>query len=142
MPKKTEDPLQSLQHEVSQMKLAFEKMVDSNAAVVRRIETLQHSVDLVYQDRTIFEDVLAAVRSVQDVLLTNRRHQDLATHDLKADVQEVHDKVEKTKKDVINKVEDVKDSFEENTNELIEQVSKKKELFKEKFWKKIPLLGR
>ena len=140
--KKEIDPLSALRHEVEEIKLEFVKVADAFGSLARKVDTLQNTTNLIFQDRSLLEDIQAAVRSVQDVLLSNRQHQDMVSHDLKADVAEVHDKVEKTKKDVINKVEDVQDTFEENTSELIERVAQKKDIIKQVFWEKISQIFR
>lgn len=107
------------------------KMGDEFAKLTRRIEQLQNSVDLLYEDRSILEDMQAGLRALQEVLLHNRKHIDNAVKDMKAEVIEQGLKVE-------DKVDSVKESVEDNISDLVQNIEKQENvvLIKEGMLKK------
>lgn len=110
-----------------QTELGIAQLTDELKKVVRRVDTLQKSVDLLYQDRTILEDMQASITSLKEVLLTSRQHQDLMTKDLKFDVKEVGDKVEA-------KIDEVKENVRTNVGTMVESIEKKKTIVVKESW--------
>ena len=84
------------------------KLGDEIKKVVRRVDQLQKSVDLLFADRQIIEDVQGSIKHLQEIILVNQTHQDNAKKDLKADVKEVQNMVEA-------KIDEVKINQDENT---------------------------
>src|SRR5581483_11056928 len=88
-------------------------LIDEEKKTKRAVDTVQKSIDLVYQDRQILEDVVGGIGSLRDILLKNREHQEIVRKDLKADVSGVTEKVEEVKKDVVDIVVDVSQNVKE-----------------------------
>ena len=99
--------------------LGLSKLKDEVKGLSRRVDTLQKSVDLLSQDRNILEDLLGGIRSLEGILLANRTHQDLKSQDIKADIKDVQDSVEKT-------ASEVQETVEINVGALATEVSSKK----------------
>lgn len=74
--------------ENEQIQLEFSRLSDAFNKLIRRVDGLQKSVDLLYQDREILEDMLGSIKSLQEVLLYSRQHVDNAVKDVKAEVIE------------------------------------------------------
>jgi hypothetical protein len=106
-------------------------IIDELKKLSRRVDTLQKSVDLLSEDRTILEDLLGRITSVGEILQANRQHQDLKTKDIKADIQDVQNTVEKTANEMQNVVQ-------ENVGALVTEVANKKVILKKKehWWNK------
>mgnify|MGYP001563020866 CR=1 FL=1 len=115
----------------SEIKLILDEINNELKKLTRRVDSVQHSVDLNMKDRDILEDLLGRMTSVEAVLEANRKHQDLKTQDIKADIQDVHDKVEQT-------ASETQETVEENLGALATQVSERKVILikKEGFWDK------
>ncbi|MEM3077632.1 MAG: hypothetical protein QXW38_08465 [Candidatus Nitrosotenuis sp.] len=77
----------------------LEKEVDN---LTRRINTLQKSVDLVYEDRSILEDINSQVVSLKQLVIDHQRHIDTSVKDVKADVGETKIAVESKVEEKIN----------------------------------------
>lgn len=105
--------------------------------LIRRVDTLQKSVDLMYADRNILEDILAKQRVFDETLKLHREHLTLDKRDLKADIRDARNSVE-------NKVDDIKDAVEENIPKLVENIEKKSKLLNIKpgFFKRLKKLLR
>ena len=81
---------------------------DDYKKVIRRLDALQKTVDLLYSDRTIMEDILGRLSTVEDALTLNKQHQVLVQKDLKADLRDVKHAVE-------DKVDEVRMQVQDNT---------------------------
>lgn len=81
---------------------------DELKRLVRRVDTLQKSVDIQIADRNILEDILARLSAVEQALHMNKDHQTEMQKDLKADVKDVQAAVE-------DKVNEVKNTIGEKT---------------------------
>lgn len=114
-----------------EVQIALVRLEDVIKKVIRRIDGLQKSVDLLYQDREILEDMQGSIKSLQEVLLYSRQHVDNAVKDVKAEVIEQGFKVEE-------KVQAVKTTVEDNISGLVQNIEKKKNviLIKEGLFKK------
>lgn len=114
-----------------EVQIVLARLEDEIKKVIRRVDGLQKSVDLLYQDREILEDMQGSIKSLQEVLLYSRQHVDNAVKDVKAEVIEQGFKVEE-------KVQAVKMSVEENISGLVQNIEKKKNVFviKEGIFKK------
>lgn len=102
-----------------EVQIALVRLEDVIKKVIRRIDGLQKSVDLLYQDREILEDMQGSIKSLQEVLLYSRQHVDNAVKDVKAEVIEQGFKVEE-------KVQAVKTTVEDNISGLVQNIEKKK----------------
>lgn len=105
-----------------EVKLALEKLEDGFNGLSRRVDGLQKSVNLLSEDTNnsnILEDLLGGIRTLEATLLASRRHQDLKTQDIKADIKEVHDKIEKT-------ASETQETVQENVGALATEISSKK----------------
>lgn len=120
---------EQLQNE--QLQLEISRLSDEFKKLIRRVDGLQKSVDLLYQDREILEDMQGSIKALQEVLLYNRQHIDNAVKEVKAEVIEQGLKVE-------DKVEKVKTTVEDNISGLLQNIEKKKNviLIKEGLFRK------
>lgn len=88
--------------------VAISNLTDEVKRLTRHVDTLQTSVDLLYKDRAILEELIASVGHLKEISIQTRVHQDNANQDLKATVkqtsEEVQDKIED--KTVILKTKD------------------------------------
>lgn len=116
---------------IDNISYSFAKLGDEFAKLTRRIEQLQKSLDLLYEDRSILEDMQAGIRALQEVLLHNRKHMDNVVKDVKAEVIEQGMKVE-------DKVDSVKETVEDNISDLVQNIEKQENvvLIKEGLLKK------
>ncbi len=87
----------------------------------RRTEELQKTVDLLFQDRAILEDILTRLSQVELALRANQKNQTVMQQDTKNEIQEV-------KAATKEKVEEVKELLDTKT-----VVVKKKR--KWRFWR-------
>lgn len=62
--------------------------------IVRRLDSLQRTIDLLYNDRNILEDVVSRLLAVEQSLQLNKAHQTEIQKDIKADVRDVQNIVE------------------------------------------------
>jgi len=117
--------------ENEQIQLELSRLSDAFNKLIRRVDGLQKSVDLLYQDREILEDMQGSIKSLQEVLLYSRQHVDNAVKDVKAEVIEQGLKVEE-------KVQSVKETVEDNITGLVQNIEKKKNVIvvKEGLFKK------
>jgi cob(I)alamin adenosyltransferase len=99
--------------------------------IIRRLETLQVSVDLVNQDREILEDIQASIRSLGDKLSSQREHLEAQHNVVRAEVSDMKGTVE-------DKMDEVKKEAKEAvTNAIVTEVAKKKNIVvKSGFFKK------
>lgn len=97
-----------------------------------QIETLQHSVDVLMQDREILVDTHATVVALKEVIRQNQRHTDTIVKDVKADIVE-------TGKETQEKVEAIHESVEQNGEALIEKIEQKPKIIikKESLWQRV-----
>ena len=117
--------------ENEQIQLELSRLSDAFNKLIRRVDGLQKSVDLLYQDREILEDMQGSIKSLQEVLLYSRQHVDNAVKDVKAEVIEQGLKVEE-------KVQSVKETVQDNITGLVQNIEKKKNVIvvKEGLFKK------
>lgn len=91
----------------NETKLAIETLTDQVKKVVRRQDELQKSVDLLYKDREILEDMQGSIKHLQEIIIQNQQHQDNTKKELRADVKESQFAVE-AKVDQVQKIIDEK----------------------------------
>lgn len=70
------------------------KITDEVKRLSRRIEEIGKTLDLLYQDREILEDILTRLSSVEGALNLQRTNQTEMVKNIKADIGEVKDTVE------------------------------------------------
>lgn len=118
------------QSQTDQILVGIAKFEDELKKVVRRVDQIQKSVDILYQDREILEDMQGSIQALKEVLLHNRQHMDTAVKDVKAEVIEQGAKVE-------DKVNQMKNSVQDNLTGLVQNIEQKSVVFvKEGFFKK------
>ena len=69
-------------------------MEDDLKKVVRRLDTLQKTTDLMMADRNILEDILTRLSAVEQALHLNKEHQTEVQKDMKAGMLDVKHGVE------------------------------------------------
>jgi hypothetical protein len=70
------------------LSLQVKETKESLDKLVRRVDGLQKSVDLVYADREILEDIQGSISALKEILVSHKSHVDTATKDVKAEVIE------------------------------------------------------
>lgn len=93
---------------MEELRLEIEKLSDEVKKVVRRQDEIQKSVDLLFQDRTILEDLVSKMEGVKEIVVANQKHQDSARDSVRADVTAVGYKVEDMNKTIQDKTVIVK----------------------------------
>ena len=110
------------------LQLKISNLSDEIKKVVRRQDELQKSVDLLFADREILEDLQGSIKHLQEIILANQVHQDNTKKDLKADVKEVGLKVEETQAIVEDATTSIKETVAgdvEKKNNLIQKLRDK-----------------
>ncbi len=70
---------------------------DELANIKRRLESLQKTLDLLYQDRNMMEDIVSRLQMVENALHLNKEHQTEVQQDIKQEINSVKDSIgEKT----------------------------------------------
>jgi chromosome segregation ATPase len=114
--------------------LQLNRLEDEIKKNSRRIETMQKSLDLLYEDRSILEDIVAKLNTLLEQFQLNRNRSEKQTQDIKFEVQEVKDKVE-------DKIGDVGNTVEKNIGTLVSEMKQKQVVtIKEGFFAKIKKL--
>lgn len=110
------------------IQLELEKLRDEVGKVVRRQDEIQKTVDLLFTDRQILEDVQGSIKHLQEIILQNQEHQDNTKKDLKADVKDIkismENKVEAVQAIVENAATEIKATVE-NKDNFIEKLKNK-----------------
>lgn len=87
------------------LELEVAKLTDEVKKVKSRVYELQKTVDLLYKDREILEDIQGSIRKLQELQIQARVHHDNMAQDIKADVKEsqlaVEEAVDEVKEDVV-----------------------------------------
>lgn len=81
----------------------------------RRISTAQKSIDLVYDDRQLLENINGNLVSLKQLVVDHQKHVDTSVKDIKADVGDAKTVVE--------------DKVDEKMNKLITSIKPKKVIF-------------
>lgn len=102
----------------------FDQIEDSIKQLVRRIETMQKSIDLLFADRSILEDIVTSMGQVKSMNVLNRQHQENVMKGMQEDVstiktavQEVHADVKETKATVEEGMEDLGNTIDKSTEQ-------------------------
>jgi len=106
-------------------KLSLANIEGSINRLTRRLDELQKTVDLLFEDRKILEEVLGSIAHLKEIVHTSQSHQDNLTKDVKAEIKDVQFAVE-------DKVEEVKQTIDKKK---IIKISGKSILSKLLFWK-------
>lgn len=88
------------------IQVALAKLEDEVGKVVRRQDELQKSLDLLFADRQILEGLQGSMKHLQEIILSNQQHQDMATKDLKNEVKETQAIVDNSVQEVKDKITD------------------------------------
>ena len=100
-------------------KLSLSTLEDEVKKLIRRVDTMQKSVDLLYQDRSILEDMQGSIRGLQEIMLHNREHNASAINDVKNEVKESQIAVEQ-------KLTEVQTTVGEGVSVLAKEIVKPK----------------
>ena len=76
--------------------------------IIRRIDSIQKSVDTLNNDRNMLEDIITRLSAVEQALHLNKQHQTEMTKELKAEVRESGAIVD-------NSVQEIKDKITDKT---------------------------
>ena len=60
--------------------------------LVRRLDSIQKSLDLLYQDRQLFEDILGRLTAVETQLKVSRQHDNEVRNDIKHEIGNIEDR--------------------------------------------------
>ena len=74
--------------------LSLSGVIDELKRTNRRINQLQKTVDLLYADREILEDIQSRLTGVEEKLRLSRQHDEQVRKDIKYEINEVKDRVE------------------------------------------------
>ena len=108
-----------MEEQTDETSLSLSLLQDEINKLSRRVDTVQKTVDLLYQDRSILEDMQGAIRSVQEVLLHNRQHTESAIKDVKQEVIESQVKTE-------SKLQEMKTVVDDGVGVLVKEIVKPK----------------
>lgn len=108
----------------NKVKVAIDGLSDELKKVVRRQDEIQKSVDLLFQDRTILEDLSGSVQSLKEIIVQNQDHQDKARDSLHADVKVTGEEVKDLKSEMEDKTMIVKSSNKGLFNKLFKIFNK------------------
>jgi chromosome segregation ATPase len=112
------DPGLETAQNIEQLKVGLNSLTDQLQNLSRQVRTLQESVDLVFEDRQILEDIKARIVALEEKVLLSRQHQDTVTKSIKADILGV-------KSTVTEKVKEVQDSVGEHIGVVADEIAKK-----------------
>jgi len=119
-----------MSNEIDELKVRIFKLEDLIDKVVRRQDSIQKSLDLIYNDREILEDIQGSIRALHEVSLHSRQHVDNKVDDVKAEVREqglkVEERVEKIKNSMEQNATDTIKTVEDNIGGLVQNIEKKK----------------
>ena len=92
----------------------------------RRMDSIQTTLDLLYQDRNMLEDIVTRVSQVEQALNLNKQHQTEIQKDLKADIKQsqfsTEDKMDEMKQVIDEKTLIVKSAGEGVIQKIINKV--------------------
>lgn len=128
MPKKlkkkeeTEKPTEISQFvDMEEIKTELKKNNEIFEEIKRQYNSIQKSLDLVYSDRSLIEEVKIGIEGIRSLILTFDKHNENLTQDLKKEVIDTGSKVEQS-------AEEVKDTVDYKTDQIREHVSEVKNL--------------
>ena len=76
-----------------EIKLELEKITEEQQKTNRRIDTMQKSLDLLFADREIFEDMQGRLTAIEEKMGLVRHHDETIRNDIKQEIQLSGDKV-------------------------------------------------
>ena len=95
--------------------------------IVRRLDTLQKTVDLMMGDRNMFEDILSRLGALEQAQHLNKDHQTEVQKDIKADILDVkhaiEDKVDEIRLDTADKTVIVKTNDESIFTKILHKLT-------------------
>ena len=77
---------------------------DELAKLVRRVDSVQKSVDILNADRNILEDIVTRLSAVEQALHLNKDHQDEMNKNIKQEIREAGAIVENTVHEIKNTI--------------------------------------
>lgn len=110
-----EDPLsKAIKASEERIMLKLDAVLEEVKKCVRRVDQLQKTSDLIYEDRNILEDMQASITALREGIHVNQQHQERVARDVKAEViergLETQEKVKNVEKKVEAKVGEVADT--------------------------------
>ncbi len=111
----TDEPLsQAIKASEERILLKVESALEEIKKCVRRVDQLQKTSDLIYEDRNILEDIQTSITALREGIHVNQQHQERVAKDVKAEViertLETQEKVKNVEKKVEAKVGEVADT--------------------------------
>lgn len=85
--------------------LSLTRVWEEVKKVVRRLDQLQKTVDLLYAERDLLEQIQGRLLGIEEQLKLNRQHGNQVRKDIKEEIRTVQDKVE-------DKVEEIGDQLD------------------------------
>lgn len=95
-----------------EIELEISSLKEEQQKIVRRLEQLQKTVDLLFADRSILEDLQGSIAHLKQIVLANQTHQDTMQIDTKANIEEVKNIISdktvivKHKENIFEKIKD------------------------------------
>lgn len=105
-------PMDDSDVDLRSLSLQLDQISNQNKEILKSLNGLQKSVDLVYEDRDLFADVMNAIHKVQTMVLSSDKHNESLTKEVVNTVEkktdavqaEVHVTTHEVKNTIINKV--------------------------------------
>ena len=94
--------------ETVNLSVKISKLEDEVKKVVRRQDEIQKSVDLLFQNSEILEDMQGSIQALKEIIIQNQQRQDNTRTSLQADVRAVGDGVEDVKSSISDNIVIVK----------------------------------
>ena len=99
----------------------MDEMTNELQKVVRRIDVMQKSLDILYKDREILEKIISDISQLKSLVVSNREHQEIMIKDVKSEVVETND----TLQDGISTLSDTIDKNDGKTSGIIDSIKEK-----------------
>ena len=120
--KKVKEPTeidQFVQNE--EIKLELKKLSEDFTEFGKKYDSIQASLDLIYNDRDLIKDIKADMEGLKGLILAFDKHNENLTQDLKKEVIDTGSKVEQS-------AEEVKDTVDYKTDQIKEHVGEIKKV--------------
>lgn len=115
MPNQT---IKEISERLDRHEIRMDTMEAELGKLVRRVDSLHKSVDLMSQDREILEDIQATLVSFKSLLSSSREHTENMVKDVKADIAESSQQTQQK----------VENAIEEGVSGIIDRIAKRKDV--------------
>lgn len=110
----------NLSLEIMDLDLRLENIENELKKITRRQNEIEKDLSLIFQDRTLLEDLQGSVAHLKEIIILNQQHQDTGKNSIQADVSVVAHEVKDMRKDIKDKTVIVKS----NQKSLFEKLKK------------------